>query len=572
MSLLTPFLKLFKWDTTNETDLESEFNIDKSMNENWDKLDTKAQEHENKILDIEDSIEDIQNKDTELEAEIQELEKDIQANSIIEETEQAKSLYIPDASGARGSLTVEGNAEQETRSGKNIFDGQLEDGSINSEGEYVADNSIRSVNFIKLSANKKYCFSNDGVALTLHVILYNTEEVFQEDIGNMNNYTPTQDCCIKFWRSKSSYNKIQIEQNDTVTSWEAYGAMPSPQYPSEIKVLETGNTEIKKTGKNIMPILNLGTNWEYTDRGIKNLKSNVGSTITKINLKKGQTIKIGFKIFTKPTSSTTFTGYIDGQENGNIMFNNINNFTENQLYTKTYTATKDRRLSYQLWGNDNSDTFEFQLWAEFDTLTNYEQYKEDVYDLDIQQNMLKGDSFDLVNSKEIHNWKKIVFKGTEQWSFYDGSTAPFGIYTADLVLPPSQQEIPAVMCNQYKACKWVEVSSAGDYLVSNSGGANFLRFRDINCSTLDEFKAKLAEQYSKGTPVELWYKSTQKTELDLTDTQIEILEKLNKLRFYKGVNNIFTIEDIALLQAKYSVDIQTKLNNINSQLLELGGN
>ena len=65
MSLLTPFLKLFKWDTTNETDLESEFNIDKSTNENWDKLDTKAQEHENKILDIEDSIEDIQTKDTE---------------------------------------------------------------------------------------------------------------------------------------------------------------------------------------------------------------------------------------------------------------------------------------------------------------------------------------------------------------------------------------------------------------------------------------------------------------------------------------------------------------------------
>lgn len=38
MSLLTPFLKLLKWDTTNEIDLESEFNIDKSTNENWDKL------------------------------------------------------------------------------------------------------------------------------------------------------------------------------------------------------------------------------------------------------------------------------------------------------------------------------------------------------------------------------------------------------------------------------------------------------------------------------------------------------------------------------------------------------
>ena len=228
--------------------------------------------------------------------------------------------------------------------------------------------------------------------------------------------------------------------------------------------------------------------------------------------------------------------------------------------------------------NDNKETglisnLMLEKWTGNDNPSDYESNKKGIVTLDIQQDMLTGDSFDLVNSKEIHNWKKIVFKGTEQWGFYDGSAVPFGIYIADLVLPPSQQEIPAVMCNQYKACKWAEVSSAGDYSVSNSGGANFLRFRDINCSTLDEFKAKLAEQYSKGTPVELWYKSTQKTELDLTEAQIKVLEKLSKLRFYKGINNIFTTEDIALLQAKYSVDIQTKINNvISTQLNQIGGN
>lgn len=67
-------------------------------------------------------IETLQTKQTELETEIEELEKDIQSNAIIEETEQAKSLHIDDASGARGSLSVEGNAEQETREGYNILD------------------------------------------------------------------------------------------------------------------------------------------------------------------------------------------------------------------------------------------------------------------------------------------------------------------------------------------------------------------------------------------------------------------------------------------------------------------
>lgn len=474
----TTNLKLFKHD--NPSTNENQFNVDKSLNQNWDKLDDFAGDAKEQIILIEDEIgkqtksleqlqenneqqdKDIENLQTELETEIQELEQDIQANSIIEETEQAKSLYIDDASGARGSLSVEGNSEQ------------------------------------------------DGEA--------------------------------------------------------------SPQHPSEIKVLEAGSTEIKKIAKNIMPILNLGNNWEYTEKGIRNLKANVGNTITRINLKKGQTIKIGFKIFTKPTSSSTFTGYIDGKENSNLMFNGINSFTVNRLYTKTYTATEDCKLTYTLWGNANSETFEFQMWAELNTLTDYEQYKEETYNLDIQQEMLIDDKFDLNTKKEIHNWKKIIFKGTEQWYFYSGSTAPFGIYISDLVLPASQQDIPEVICTQYKACKWAEVSTSGDYLVSNSGGANFLRFRDIDCSTLDEFKARLAEKYSNGTPVELWYKSTQKTELDLTEAQIEVLEKLNKLRFYKGINNIFTTEDIALLQAKYSVDIQTKLNNINTQLLNLGGN
>lgn len=67
-------------------------------------------------------IETLQTKQTELETEIEELEKDIQSNAIIEETEQAKSLYIDDASGARGSLSVEGNNEQDTREGYNILD------------------------------------------------------------------------------------------------------------------------------------------------------------------------------------------------------------------------------------------------------------------------------------------------------------------------------------------------------------------------------------------------------------------------------------------------------------------
>lgn len=43
MSVFTDFLNLFKWDTT--VDGEEEFNIDKALNENWDKIDSKMKQH-----------------------------------------------------------------------------------------------------------------------------------------------------------------------------------------------------------------------------------------------------------------------------------------------------------------------------------------------------------------------------------------------------------------------------------------------------------------------------------------------------------------------------------------------
>ena len=43
---LTEKLQLFKWDTTNNTDKASSFNIERALNENWDKIDDFASEIE----------------------------------------------------------------------------------------------------------------------------------------------------------------------------------------------------------------------------------------------------------------------------------------------------------------------------------------------------------------------------------------------------------------------------------------------------------------------------------------------------------------------------------------------
>lgn len=361
-----------------------------------------------------------------------------------------------------------------------------------------------------------------------------------------------------------------IYKGSSDKTFEIYGATPSPQYPSEIKVLEAGSTEIKKIGKNIMPIRDLGTEWEYTDKGIKNLRQNQGYTISKINIKKGQTVKIGFKVLNKPTGSISFTGYVDNTENGNISFYGFNNFTLNQVYEKIYTALKDCTLKFTLWGNDNNETFEFQMWAELNTLTDYEQYKEETYNLDIQQDMLLGDYF----IKEADGWKEVHLRAKRNikediTNAILSSTNNF-IYVSNLLQNTAKlvenTEDANVMSNIAQHSSQNDMSNANiDYGIGISKvGSLTIRIKDF--TTLEEYKAALNNDdyyyYYLATP----------TKLACTEAQIKVLEKLSKLRFYKGVNNIFTTEDIALLQAKYSVDIQTKLNNINSQLLELGGN
>lgn len=146
MSLLTSLLKLFKWNTTDETDLEQEFDIDKAMNDNWDKLDDFAERVNDAVIEIQDDIEEIQNKNTEQDEtintinesissiqakdEAQDTEIDKQSdliqklkdNSINVTTEEATSLHVTDASTLPAKLEVRGNHTQKTVKGIQILE------------------------------------------------------------------------------------------------------------------------------------------------------------------------------------------------------------------------------------------------------------------------------------------------------------------------------------------------------------------------------------------------------------------------------------------------------------------
>lgn len=613
-------------DYTKVADVPADFkqlaeSVDKAIDNIPEYDDTPVKKDINKLKENDEQqdkdIESLQTKQTELETEIQELEQDIQSNAIIEETEQAKSLYIDDASGARGGLSVEGNNEQDTREGYNLIDiinssllNQDKGVSIEIEDDgYIIANGTPTSSYIVFIRKNINDLIEDGKTYSIWQEKYgstNASRIYaqvlaspKEGSGASQKYYQSGNKRTTFVADKENYDYSLMIQTSTISEagtfnnyknrymiykgtddkpFELYGEMPSSQYLSEVNVLEAGSTEIKKLGKNIMPINNLGTTWEYTKKGIKNLGRSTGSKIGYIKVKKGQTVKFGLILFSKPSAATNFTlaSKTSTSINTASNFSNFQNYELNTKYEREYTAEEDIEISYIMYGNADSEIFEFQLWAEFDTLTDYEQYKEEVYSLDIQQDMFLGDNFNLNTKKEVHFWKEIELDGTESLSYAAGSVAPFQLAIQDFDFPKSQADMPNIRSNQYSARSWSGGLSTDirDYLVTTpnregSTGTPVIRFKDSDCSTLEEFKAKLAQQKTAGTPVKLYYKSTQKTELDLTEAQIEVLEKLSKLRFYKGVNNIFTTEDIALLQAKYSVDLKSKNNKMQQEIDEI---
>ena len=225
--------------------------------------------------------------------------------------------------------------------------------------------------------------------------------------------------------------------------------------------------------------------------------------------------------------------------------------------------------------NDNKETglisnFMIEKWNGSNTASSYKETEKDVFLLDIQQEMLKGDYFDLNRKKEVHTWEKYEITGNESWSIANAGTANYfyQFTIKDKLNKVNQDVLPFSNC--YKGARVITINSEEGVFVTINAT---IRIREEKEDTIEAFKAKLQDLYNNGTPVYVWYKLSTPIELDLTPDQIEVLEKLNKLRFFKGTNNILTTEDIALLQAIYPVSIQTKINNvISTQLNQIGGN
>ena len=739
----TTNLKLFKHD--NPSTNTNQFDVDKALNQNWDKLDNFAGKVNDKVIEIEDNIEELQqktgqieenilsiekgqtNQNTEiknLQQEVQELEQDVKANALEEETEQAKSLKITEASGARGKLKVFGNDEQETREGYNMYDYSKDvmpsgngltidfdektayliiSGTPSSDYQYITK---RQDITNKLENGETYTLYAENITTGVYVQITKIKDGSSEYIVPKNNtITFVADTSYKYELDIQTSTVASTGQlNNYKTRYMLYkgteskefqlaGASPSINYPSKVQCLGSNKnlvTEVlnnlwynedtnkfitmqntvsviaeipqnanitinKKNGGNRFAVMtsytkpqldvdlttvfidnenpnrktytfkNTDKKWvwvgvqnrgteEDKQKAIEEIKIEEGETATSYspygqgsteikqynkNLAEsieifstsgqygtmciaGYTIKKGEKYiisFDTPNSGTDC--YLQDAdeiklEHGDYYHTNLDGTRKSIVVTALATgyirSTKGIILKRT---NDNKETglisnFMIEKWNGSNTASSYKETEKDVFLLDIQQEMLKGDYFDLNRKKEVHTWEKYEITGNESWSIANAGTANYfyQFTIKDKLNKVNQDVLPFSNC--YKGARVITINSEEGVFVTINAT---IRIREEKEDTIEAFKAKLQDLYNNGTPVYVWYKLSTPIELDLTPDQIEVLEKLNKLRFFKGTNNILTTEDIALLQAIYPVSIQTKINNvISTQLNQIGGN
>lgn len=285
------------------------------------------------------------------------------------------------------SYYILGESTQETSTqGKNLFDGVMESGGINNTtgNDQANDSLVRSKNYVSVKPNTNYIISNNGVGVAMNVCEYANDKSFVAFAGVINAGKPFTTSSttryIRFYRSNSNADKIQVEAGNTITNWVAFTPnMPSPDYPSEIKsisgtigirtkedtvvVVDLENNELcgitakdkltikdgkatitKNIGKKILTDNDTWQriNYETTNNWVQfrtDLANSLGETIPYSNYFQGENYTT---VYSKKLQAIT----IDNISKVRLSFNNLKISTVDEL--KTWLSTHNTSVYYEL--------------------------------------------------------------------------------------------------------------------------------------------------------------------------------------------------------------------------------
>lgn len=213
-------------------------------------------------------------------------------------------------------------------------------------------------------------------------------------------------------------------------------------------------------------------------------------------------------------------------------------------------------VSYE---NNNPDYANNVMIARSDKETPYKPYQEQKLDFPLSEGQKLMEGSYLSDTGIHHKRGQIVLDGTENWGKLwpdsDAKNIFFFEINAGYVM---DKNFVGIISNQYVGVNYggndgkslwnLRINDNYKYLIAISyyftNDNKRLAIKDIDCTTAQEFKAKLAEQYAKGTPVVVEYELTEEEIVPYTEAQQEAWDKIESMKLYDGVNHIESTSEI----------------------------
>lgn len=569
----TKNLKLYKIDDPeNNTD---PFNIDKSLTQNWDKLD--------------DAYETLKAEDTKIKEENEKQDQKIKKNY------EFLAKMLPKVAGKGDNFALKGTAEaplynarllakleQNTYEGKNQLDTSVietqlvsgvqitryENGAINLNGASTATITISKAlkNPISLVANQNYILSTKNKLSSNIEALYLRDEndvaVFTvPSTANSVSLTPTENKTIKYIRIYiQSGQKInltlfpQLEANNIETDYEPYvGAMRSPnnKYPQQLKIMKGDNQVIIGNKNNLRNYTVTNTKNAYMNilEGKAQLLPNETYTLSFDSEEAGNQYYLNEHIFTtSPRIITTV-----GRNEITATTKDVIDTTDLSVYnaTRGYTFLKNARAE------TNSISILKPMLEINSHASEYTKHEEVVLPLSLGN----------IELCEIGNYQDTIYKEDEKWyknaqigSYkFTGNERAYSLTTqngfnifslgqfiSDMLI---NNDLIMGKCNRFRVVAWKDRYNANDmYLLDQSNMT--VRFVTNDFSSNAEFL-----QFLKDNETILKYVKTESTKEEITDENlIKQLNAIAAANSYKD-NTVITLSSFGEIEITAYKDV-----------------
>ena len=415
-----------------------------------------------------------------------------------------------------------------------IYNYRLDTTGNRFNGDDIGKESFIS-EFISIDSLTKYAVNYSVNAYT-RIAFYDENKTFISKNDTLSNFeTPQNAKYFRFCNLISKINEIKISKGTSTGGYSRYGQ---------------GSITVKKSNKNIYQLSE--EEISFTVNGVtftaKNNKLTINgtstATIERTSFKnKFEKIKLNGKYYlSEKYSGTLPSGCYTGLSYTSNYYNsidkgllNVNNEFAVSLYIPSGKTFENYTIEYQL--------------EEGTVATEPILHQGKTYIVPTQQPFYEGDTFVKVANvwyeKHIID-EKILKNDTGILSIELQSINNYGI--ANFLVKYSNVDIYTQenvgLSNMLKT-QLTTISNTSKEGILLQLKNDYIRINKDRASTVDEFKQLLDNLYEKGTPLKVYHVLKTPIFIKCTDDQNAILDELDNLFLYDGVNHIYSMDEIS---------------------------